>query len=87
MEENVYEMSEKRREELGIESLPETLGQALEELKRDRVVRDALGKAYRNFIRYKEREWAEYLSYLESKGIPPETKEVTEWELERYFYV
>ena len=87
VEENVYEMSEKRREELGIESLPETLGQALEELKRDRVVRDALGKAYRNFIRYKEREWAEYLSYLESKGIPPETKEVTEWELERYFYV
>ncbi len=87
VEENVYEMNEKRREELGIESLPETLGQALEELKRDRVVRDALGKAYRNFIRYKEREWAEYLSYLESKGIPPETKEVTEWELERYFYV
>ena len=87
VEENVYEMSEKRREELGIESLPETLGQALEELKRDRVVRDALGKAYRNFIRYKEREWAEYIGYLESKGIPPETKEVTEWELERYFYV
>ncbi|NJE86081.1 type I glutamate--ammonia ligase [Thermococcus sp. CX2] len=87
VEENVYEMSEAKRSKLGIETLPESLGEALEELKKDRIVREALGDAYKNFIRYKEREWEDYISYLEARELPLETKKVTEWELERYFYI
>ncbi len=87
VEENVYEMSDKTREELGIGTLPESLGEALEELKKDSVIKSALGKAYKNFISYKEKEWKAYLEYVGAKGIPEDTKEVTEWELERYFYV
>ena len=87
VEENVYEMSDKAREELGIDTLPGSLEEALDELRKDRVVRDALGDAYKNFISYKEGEWNEYLKYVSAKGIPVDTKEVTEWELERYFYV
>jgi len=79
VETNVYEMS-------GAETLPGSLGEALEELKRDKVVREALGEAYKNFITYKEREWSEYVNYLGAKNFPLETKEVTEWELERYFH-
>ncbi|WP_297479937.1 type I glutamate--ammonia ligase [Thermococcus sp.] len=87
VETNVYEMSEEDRSKAGIETLPGSLGEALEELKRDKVVREALGEAYENFIKYKEKEWSEYVAYLESKELPIETKKVTEWELERYFYV
>ncbi|MEO2151947.1 MAG: glutamine synthetase, partial [Thermococcus sp.] len=87
VETNVYEMNEEERSKAEIETLPGSLGEALEELKKDRVVREALGDAYKNFIAYKEREWEEYVTYLEANGLPVETKKVTEWELERYFYV
>ncbi|WP_297516342.1 type I glutamate--ammonia ligase [Thermococcus sp.] len=87
VETNVYEMGDEERSEAGIETLPGSLEEALEELKKDKVVREALGEAYENFIAYKEREWREYVTYLEANGLPVETKKVTEWELERYFYV
>ncbi|ADT84654.1 type I glutamate--ammonia ligase [Thermococcus barophilus] len=87
VEENVYEMDREKRIETGIETLPSSLKEALDELEKDKIVRKALGKAYRNFKEYKEREWGEYIEYLKKRNIPLETKEVTEWELERYFYV
>lgn len=87
VETNVYEMDDAERERLGIDTLPGSLGEALEELKKDKTVREALGGAYKNFIDYKEREWEEYIEYLSSRDIPADTKKVTEWELERYFYV
>ncbi|WP_048058419.1 type I glutamate--ammonia ligase [Pyrococcus yayanosii] len=87
VEENLYEISDDRRKRLGIETLPESLGEALEALKNDKIVRKALGGAYENFVRYKEREWEEYLAYLEANHLPKDTKRVTEWELERYFHV
>nr|BAA20530.1 glutamine synthetase [Pyrococcus sp.] len=87
VETNVYEMDDAERERLGIDTLPGSLGEALEELKKDKTVREALGGANKNFIDYKEREWEEYIEYLSSRDIPIDTKKVTEWELERYFYV
>ncbi len=86
-ETNVYEMDDTTRKKVGIETLPENLGGALEGLKRDRIVREALGGAYENFVTYKEREWEAYVEYLESMNLPENTKKVTEWELERYFHV
>ncbi len=87
VEENVYEMGEKERWSLGIDVLPTTLEEALGELKRDKVIRDVLGKAYHNFMEYKTKEWEAYQRYLEKNGINRRTIKVTEWELERYFYV
>ncbi|MDV3104134.1 type I glutamate--ammonia ligase [Thermococcus waiotapuensis] len=87
VETNVYKMNEEARAKLGIETLPGSLGEALEELKKDKVVRTALGDAYENFVTYKTGEWDEYVSYLEANKLPLETKKVTEWELERYFYI
>ncbi|NJF26097.1 type I glutamate--ammonia ligase [Thermococcus sp. Bubb.Bath] len=86
-ETNVYEMSEAERGRLGIETLPESLKEALEAVKKDDVIRKALGDAYRNFVEYKGEEWESYTEYLKSEGLPEGTKKVTEWELERYFYV
>nr|AAA71968.1 unnamed protein product [Pyrococcus furiosus DSM 3638] len=87
VEENVYEMSEEKRKELGLETLPGNLGEALGELEKDKVVKEALGDSYKNFINYKWKEWESYLEYLEEKHIPPDTEKVTEWELERYFFL
>ncbi|MFD1436485.1 type I glutamate--ammonia ligase [Kroppenstedtia eburnea] len=55
---NIYVMDEAELEREGIESLPATLKEALEELKKDPVICEALGEhALRNFIEAKEIEW------------------------------
>ncbi|GGA34878.1 glutamine synthetase [Kroppenstedtia guangzhouensis] len=55
---NIYVMDEEELEREGIESLPITLKEALEELKKDPVICEALGEhALRNFIEAKEIEW------------------------------
>lgn len=58
---------------LGLEVLPSSLGQAIEALKYDEVIQEALGPhVYERFIDAKEQEWSEYRSY------------VSEWEVGRY---
>jgi glutamine synthetase len=58
---------------LGLEVLPSSLGQAIEALKHDEVIQEALGPhVYERFIDAKEQEWNEYRSY------------VSHWEVERY---
>jgi glutamine synthetase len=76
VEENLFafEPDELRRRE--ISALPETLGEALEELRRDNVVRDALGEPlFSKFLEAKMREWQEF------------RRHVTSWEQERYLGV
>ncbi|MFB6133892.1 MAG: type I glutamate--ammonia ligase [Halanaeroarchaeum sp.] len=71
--ENIYEFDEAKREEYGIETLPASLGDAVQALKADDVVLDALGDhVAEKFIQAKEQEFAEYKT------------EVSEWETERY---
>jgi len=82
--ENVYRMSKEKITELRISSLPTSLGEAVNELRKDRVVQDALGEyCYQRFSRLKEAEWKEYLAAIEQTG-DPGTK-ISEWELNRYF--
>lgn len=70
---NVYELSEKERSELGISSLPGSLIEALAELEKDDVIKEALGPiAYEAFRRAKLAEWEDYRI------------KVTDWELIRY---
>ena len=76
VEENLYHFDESELKRRDIKTLPATLGEALDELERDEVVRTALGEHIcERFIEAKRHEWDEYRTY------------VSPWELERYLEV
>jgi glutamine synthetase len=55
---NVYRMSKRERSRLKIKSLPADLGEALDALEKDDVLKDALGEhAFSQFITAKRAEW------------------------------
>ncbi|MFC6837160.1 type I glutamate--ammonia ligase [Halomarina ordinaria] len=71
--ENIYEFDEAKREEYGIDTLPANLGQALDALQDDEVVRDALGEhVVEKFVAAKTQEYDEF------------RVDVSQWELDRY---
>lgn len=70
---NIYLMTDEQRRRLGIDPLPGTLAEALAELRRDLVVREALGEhIYHHFLEAKEIEWEIYRAH------------VHQWEIEQY---
>ena len=72
---NVYEMRLDEKKAEGIESLPATLSEAVDELEKDEYILEVLGEHIsRNYIAAKRTEWAEY------------TSQVTDWEIEQYLY-
>jgi glutamine synthetase len=76
METNLYDLSHDEREERGIEQLPETLGESIEELAGSELVRKALGDhIFERYVDLKREEWEEYRI------------QVSKWELERYLPV
>ena len=73
MERNLYHLTPEERRERGIVSLPETLGEAVDELAASDLVRKALGDhIFDNYVKLKRKEWDEY------------RVQVTEWEKEKY---
>ena len=73
METNLYHLTAEQRRERGIVSLPETLGEAVDELAGSELARKALGPhIFDRYVELKRREWDEYRVQL------------SEWELERY---
>jgi glutamine synthetase len=73
VEENLYtfEVDELTRRQ--IEVLPGSLGEALDELRRDEVIQAALGPhVYERFVEAKTIEWNDYRTH------------VSEWEVNRY---
>jgi glutamine synthetase len=71
--ENIWEMSHRERRRLRIDDLPHDLNEALDELEKNDVVREALGPHItRHFIEAKRQEWREYIT------------QVSAWELEEY---
>ena len=61
VEESLFEMDAARIAEKGIRELPGTLGEALDELERDEVIRDALGDhVFSHYVEAKRSEWDEY---------------------------
>ncbi len=70
---NVYHLTEPERKRLGVRSLPGSLPEALGELDKDKVLKEALGvEIYEAFQRAKWEEWEEYRIH------------VTDWEVKRY---
>ena len=71
--ENIYAMDDRMRHRRGIESLPDSLKAAVNELKKDRLILDTLGPHVASaYIEGKEREWDEY------------RMAVSDWEVRRY---
>jgi len=71
--ENIYEFDEQTRQEYGIETLPGDLGEAIDALEADELVRDALGPhVSEKFVEAKRTEFEEYIV------------DVSQWELDRY---
>jgi glutamine synthetase len=65
IEKDIYELSAEEKAELGIESLPGNLIQAIEKAEQSEVVRKTLGDhIFNNFIISKKIEWNEYRSHV-----------------------
>jgi glutamine synthetase len=73
VEQNIYEMDLAARKENNILSLPENLYEALDELSKDELIKEALGKhVYSRFVAAKRKEWENYSS------------RVYDWEIDEY---
>ena len=73
VEESLFEMDATRIAEMGIREMPGSLGDAIDELERDTVIREALGEhVYGHFIEAKRAEWNDFRLH------------VSQWELDRY---
>jgi glutamine synthetase len=70
---NLYEATDEELEKDGIQTLPRTLAEAVDELEKDPVILDALGKEYGPYyVQTKRSEWTRY------------HQAVSDWELENY---
>ena len=76
VEEDIFEMSPKAREERGIESLPGNLAEAIAVTEKSDMVREALGDhIFEKFVENKKIEWDRYRTH------------VSQYELERYLAI
>ncbi len=70
---NIYEMCQEERQEKHIEALPKSLYEAITELSRNEIIKEALGNHVTSkYILGKLKEWEEY------------TAKVHKWEIEQY---
>jgi len=75
-EEDVYRMTQDERKAKGIDVLPGSLGEALDEFAKDRYLRESLGKRFsERFLEVKRKEWRDF------------NTTVHEWERKRYLDV
>ncbi len=76
VEKNIFKMSEDERLKENIESMPGSLGQAITSFKSNKLMEEILGTyIYKNYLSYKESEWAEFRSH------------VTDWEIDKYLSI
>jgi len=76
MEKNLYHISPEERKRLGIEQLPETLGEAIELTAESELVLRTFGEhIFNRYVEIKRQEWEDY------------RVQVTEWELDRYLSI
>lgn len=71
--ENMYEYSPAELKEKGIQTLPRTLGEAIEGFAADPLSKSVMGQLmYETYIDFKSQEWQEYHNH------------VSDWEIKRY---
>ena len=76
MEKNLYHITPEERQRLGIEQLPETLGEAIELTAESELVLRTFGEhIFNRYVEIKRQEWEDY------------RVQVTEWELDRYLSI
>src|SRR5436190_2731551 len=76
MEKNLYHISPEDRKRLGIEQLPETLGEAIETTSESELVLRTFGEhIFNRYVEIKRQEWEDY------------RVQVTQWELDRYLSI
>jgi len=76
MELNLYELTDEERAKMGIQTLPESLGEAISIAEKSELLNKALGDhVFSRFIELKKKEWNDYRVQL------------TQWELDRYLSV
>ena len=72
---NIYAMDEETIKERGIDHLPETLGEAIDEFEEDAFLRNVLGAhIFYKYLEAKKEEWNVFRS------------QVTDWEIGEYLY-
>ena len=72
VEKDIFHMSAEERKARGIESLPENLGQALEFMRKSKMVKETLGEhLFDHFLYIKGEEWKDY------------SAQVSDWEVQR----
>ena len=73
VDEDVYKLSKAKRKELGIQELPTTLKDALDEMESDALIKETLGShVFDAFIELKTNDWNQYCLY------------VSPWEIMKY---
>ena len=76
MEKNLYNLSADERRRMGIEQLPENLGEAIELTAQSEIVLRTFGEhIFNRYIEIKRQEWDDY------------RVQITPWELQRYLPV
>ena len=73
VESNIYQLTNRERQRQKIDTLPGSLAEALYDLNKSNVVKEALGDhIYNEFIQAKKKEWDSFRTY------------VSKWELDKY---
>ena len=73
VEEDIYSLDDESRVRKNIDVLPTSLLEALDELKKDKILRETLGEhLFERYIDVKSKEWDEF------------KKQVTSWEIDTY---
>jgi len=76
MEKNLYHLSAEERRRLGVDQLPESLGEAIELTAESELVLRTLGEhMFNRYVEIKRQEWDDY------------RVNVTQWELDRYLAI
>lgn len=70
---DLFSLDSETLRNLNIDSIPLSLRSAIDEMKRDQLIRETLGEhVFERYVSYKQQEWSEYRNI------------VTQWELDKY---
>ena len=82
--ENVYHFTEAELDKRNVDTLPEHLGDAIDEFVKDPLVTDALGGYIsKNLAELKRREFEDYMAFTGQIWAKSRPK-ITQWEIDRY---